>query len=156
MQRRPWGQRGSAEELSGAFSIFDRDDSGFIDAAEFRHVMTTMGESLTDEQMDEMMRQFSTDGDGKVAFERMYSIYCLYSYIRCHVCECVLGIFGADFMSMKCDALQASITSNLPGNTKLVTKLYLPMLKNPSKKLKIRDTFGMLGYTTFMVTIILQ
>merc|ERR1711976_1041404 len=74
MSRRPWGERGSADELKEAFSIFDRDGSGQIDAAEFRHVMTTMGEALTDQQMDEMMAQFDSDGDGKVAFEE---------YVKC-------------------------------------------------------------------------
>ena len=66
MSRRPWGQRGSTEELSSALSIFDREGDGYINAAEFRHLMTTAGEALTDEQMDDMMNQLDTDGDGKV------------------------------------------------------------------------------------------
>merc|ERR1711976_473719 len=74
MSRRPWGERGSADELKAAFSIFDRDGSGYIDAAEFRHMMTTKGEAQTDEQMDELMKQFSSDGDGKVPFEE---------YVKC-------------------------------------------------------------------------
>lgn len=74
MSRRPWGLLGSGEELTNAFSIFDHDGSGYINAAEFRHMMTTMGEKLTDEQMDEMMKQFEADGEGKVLFKSQYGL----------------------------------------------------------------------------------
>jgi calmodulin len=37
------------EELIEAFKVFDRDGNGFISAAELRHVMTNLGEKLTDE-----------------------------------------------------------------------------------------------------------
>ena len=32
--------------------MFDRDGNGFISAAELRHVMTNLGEKLTDEEVD--------------------------------------------------------------------------------------------------------
>ena len=38
------------EELIEAFKVFDRDGNGFISAAELRHVMTNLGEKLTDEE----------------------------------------------------------------------------------------------------------
>lgn len=37
------------EELIEAFKVFDRDGNGLISAAELRHVMTNLGEKLTDE-----------------------------------------------------------------------------------------------------------
>jgi hypothetical protein len=40
------------EELIEAFKVFDRDGNGFISAAELRHVMTNLGEKLTDEEVD--------------------------------------------------------------------------------------------------------
>ena len=39
------------EELIEAFKVFDRDGNGFISAAELRHVMTNLGEKLTDEEV---------------------------------------------------------------------------------------------------------
>jgi len=36
------------EELVEAFKVFDRDGNGFISAAELRHVMTNLGEKLTE------------------------------------------------------------------------------------------------------------
>ena len=38
------------EELVEAFKMFDRDGNGFISTAELRHVMTNLGEKLTDKK----------------------------------------------------------------------------------------------------------
>lgn len=54
----------SEEELKEAFRVFDKDQNGFISAAELRHVMTNLGEKLTDEEVDEMIRETDVDGDG--------------------------------------------------------------------------------------------
>lgn len=59
----------SEEELKEAFRVFDRDGNGFISAAELRHVMTNLGEKLTDEEVDEMIREADVDGDGQVNYE---------------------------------------------------------------------------------------
>merc|ERR1711869_45559 len=57
------------EELIEAFKVFDRDGNGFISAAELRHVMTNFGEKLTDEEVDEMIREADVDGDGQINYE---------------------------------------------------------------------------------------
>lgn len=49
--------------------VFDKDGNGFISAAELRHVMTNLGEKLTDEEVDEMIREADVDGDGQVNYE---------------------------------------------------------------------------------------
>jgi calmodulin len=38
------------EDLKEAFKVFDRNGDGSISAIEFRHVMTNLGEKLTDEE----------------------------------------------------------------------------------------------------------
>ena len=46
-----------------------QDGNGFISAAELRHVMTNLGEKLTDEEVDEMIREADVDGDGQINYE---------------------------------------------------------------------------------------
>ncbi|KAL3846703.1 hypothetical protein ACJMK2_017671 [Sinanodonta woodiana] len=57
------------EGLREAFRMFDKDRNGFISSAELRHVMTTMGDKLTDLEVDEMIREVDIDGDGQVNYE---------------------------------------------------------------------------------------
>ncbi|KAG9151650.1 hypothetical protein Leryth_001965 [Lithospermum erythrorhizon] len=59
----------SEEELREAFKVFDKDQNGFISAAELRHVMTNLGEKLSDVEVDEMIREADVDGDGQVNYE---------------------------------------------------------------------------------------
>ncbi|CAL9202482.1 unnamed protein product [Musa hybrid cultivar] len=64
----------SEEELKEAFRVFDKDQNGFISAAELRHVMTNLGEKLTDEEVDEMIREADVDGDGQINYEEFVKI----------------------------------------------------------------------------------
>ncbi|GFP96520.1 calmodulin [Phtheirospermum japonicum] len=59
----------SEEELKEAFEVFDKDKDGFISAAELRHVMTNLGEKMTDEDVNDMIREADLDGDGVVSYE---------------------------------------------------------------------------------------
>merc|ERR1712072_802649 len=59
------------EELVEAFRVFDRDGSGSISAAELRHVMTNLGEKITDEEMDEMLREAVVDANGRLDYEEL-------------------------------------------------------------------------------------
>nr|AAC68891.1 VU91C calmodulin [synthetic construct] len=64
----------SEQELLEAFRVFDKDGNGFISAAELRHVMTNLGEKLTDEEVDEMIREADVDGDGQVNYEEFVQV----------------------------------------------------------------------------------
>ncbi|KAI8067425.1 calmodulin, partial [Thamnidium elegans] len=59
----------SQEEIQEAFKVFDKDGNGYISAAELRHVMTSLGEKLTEEEVDEMIREADIDGDGQINYE---------------------------------------------------------------------------------------
>ncbi|XP_075183887.1 neo-calmodulin-like [Anomaloglossus baeobatrachus] len=61
--------RDSEEDIKAAFHVFDKDENGFISAAELRHVMIHMGESLTDEEVDEMIREADINEDGQINYE---------------------------------------------------------------------------------------
>jgi len=59
----------SNDEIADAFKVFDRDGNGTVSAAELRHVLTNLGEKLTDEEMDEMISAANINSDGQVSYE---------------------------------------------------------------------------------------
>ncbi|TYI61377.1 hypothetical protein E1A91_D10G168800v1 [Gossypium mustelinum] len=54
------------EELQEAFKVFDKDQNGYISANELRHVMINLGEKLSDEEVEQMIKEADLDGDGQV------------------------------------------------------------------------------------------
>ncbi|XP_051120628.1 calmodulin-like [Andrographis paniculata] len=65
------------EELKEAFKVFDRDQDGFISAVELRNVMMNMGERLSHEEAEQMIREADVDGDGLVSFDEFVRIMVL-------------------------------------------------------------------------------
>lgn len=61
-------------EMQEAFKVFDRDGNGMITAAEIRTAMYNLGEKLTDEEIDEMIKEADLDGDGQLSYEEFTSI----------------------------------------------------------------------------------
>ncbi len=59
----------SDDEMKEAFDIFDKDGNGLISAVELRNVMSNLGEHLTDEEVEEMMKEADNDLDGYLNFE---------------------------------------------------------------------------------------
>ncbi len=57
------------EELMEAFKVFDRDGDGKISGQELRHVLENMGEKLTDQEVEDMVREADLDGDGLISYE---------------------------------------------------------------------------------------
>uniref|UniRef100_A0A0D9XTM5 EF-hand domain-containing protein n=1 Tax=Leersia perrieri TaxID=77586 RepID=A0A0D9XTM5_9ORYZ len=57
------------EELRKAFRIFDKDDNGFISPNELRMVMASLGDELTEHEIDDMMKAADTNNDGQVDYE---------------------------------------------------------------------------------------
>ncbi|XP_037946792.1 calmodulin-like [Teleopsis dalmanni] len=58
----------SDQEIRDAFRVFDRNGDGFISAEELRYVMTNMGEKLTLEEANEMIREADLNGDGQIDY----------------------------------------------------------------------------------------
>jgi len=59
----------SESELIEAFKVFDKDGNGFITSQELRHVMTNLGEKITQEEADSMIKEADLDGDGRIDYE---------------------------------------------------------------------------------------
>jgi calmodulin len=94
MMARKMRDTDSEEEIREAFKVFDKDGNGFISAAELRNVMTSLGalllidsrplalvirsplrigEKLSDQEVDEMIREADIDGDGQINYEGAHS-----------------------------------------------------------------------------------
>ena len=57
------------DEIMSAFEMFDKNKDGFISADELRTVMESLGEMLTEADIDNMMKGADQDDDGRVSFE---------------------------------------------------------------------------------------
>jgi calmodulin len=64
----------SEDELMEAFKLYDKDGNGSVSAAEFRHVMTTMGEKLTEEEVEEMIINADMNGDGIINYHEFINL----------------------------------------------------------------------------------
>uniref|UniRef100_A0A8D1P5Z6 Calmodulin-like protein 3 n=1 Tax=Sus scrofa TaxID=9823 RepID=A0A8D1P5Z6_PIG len=86
MMARKMKDTDSEEEIREAFHVFEKDDNSYISAAELHHVMTNLGEKLTDEEVDEMIKEADSDGDGQVDHEELVKM--MTAKLR-HCTECV-------------------------------------------------------------------
>jgi myosin light chain 6 len=56
------------EDFIEGFKVFDKEQNGFIHSAELRHLLTNLGEKLTDEEVNELL-QGQEDATGNVNYE---------------------------------------------------------------------------------------
>ena len=49
--------------------MFDSDGSGSISASELRLIMSNLGQNLSDEEIELMIREADIDGDGQIDYE---------------------------------------------------------------------------------------
>ena len=57
------------EEVINAFKVFDREGNGTISSIDLKYLMTTLGDKITEEEIDEMLRDADIDGDGYINYE---------------------------------------------------------------------------------------
>lgn len=60
---------GEEKEMLEAFKVFDKDGDGYIDTTELHDIMDTLGQKLSEEEINEMVKEADTDGDGKINYE---------------------------------------------------------------------------------------
>ncbi len=63
------------DNLKDAFDLFDQDNDGFIDAIDLREIMTNLGEKITDEDIDEMIREADIGIFPRPFIKHRYSSY---------------------------------------------------------------------------------
>lgn len=57
------------QEMHEAFKAFNRSGGGFLNESDLRTVLSQMGESVTDEELDALIKEIDVDGDGKISFD---------------------------------------------------------------------------------------
>jgi len=59
---RPNGFRdpGSPDEYCRGFQVFDKDMTGFIGVGQLRYILTNLGEKMSDEEVDELLKAVDT------------------------------------------------------------------------------------------------
>ncbi|XP_029142127.1 calmodulin, striated muscle-like [Protobothrops mucrosquamatus] len=62
------------EEIRAAFRVFDRNGDGYVNTAELRHVLTIVGEKLTDKEVKVLIKEMDKEGNGKVNYEEFARI----------------------------------------------------------------------------------
>lgn len=56
----------SEADIREAFKVFDKDGTGMASPAEVRLVLTTVGEKLSEEEVDDLLREAEVSGDSKI------------------------------------------------------------------------------------------
>lgn len=100
MMARKMKDTDSEEEIKEAFKVFDKDGNGFISAAELRHVMTNLGEKLSDNEVEEMIREADVDGDGQINYSEFVNVSLAYSSCGLYALFTDLYIFFTSQMMM--------------------------------------------------------
>lgn len=67
-------EKGSREELMKIFQLFDDNRSGKITLRDLKRVATEIGESITEDELKEMLGEADRDGDGALNFDEFYRV----------------------------------------------------------------------------------
>lgn len=63
-----------ADEIKKAFKVLDRHRSGYIMAADLREFLSKLGDCLTDEEVDEMLKIADTENNGQIHYEQFVDL----------------------------------------------------------------------------------
>ncbi|KAK6169421.1 hypothetical protein SNE40_020481 [Patella caerulea] len=61
-------------ELREAFRVLDKNKTGVIDVADLRWILRSLGDDLTDEEIEAMIVETDTDGSGTVDYEEFKNL----------------------------------------------------------------------------------
>jgi myosin light chain 6 len=67
-------EQGSQEDFVEGLRVFDKDGNGFIAAGELRHVLTSLGERLSDEEVDQLLQGVEHDSQGQINYEEFVKL----------------------------------------------------------------------------------
>lgn len=62
------------KEILDAFKLYDEDDNGHINRKELRNVIDLIGESMTDSELEELVREADINGDGAINYQEFVNM----------------------------------------------------------------------------------
>lgn len=70
---RPGGFRdpGEPEEYCRGFQVFDKEMTGFIGVGQLRYILTNLGEKMSDDEVDELLKAMDTSS-GEINYMGMF------------------------------------------------------------------------------------
>lgn len=68
LMTKQFSQADAEEELVESFKTFDKNGRGLIPIAEFKHIMQTHGEKLSEEEVNEMIHQADPNETGMINY----------------------------------------------------------------------------------------
>ena len=64
----------SRDEVMKVYQLFDLDKQGFLTHRDLRRMADDVGETLTDEELHEMIAEADKTGDGKISFDEFFKV----------------------------------------------------------------------------------
>lgn len=58
------------EDFIKAFQVFDKENTGKVSIGDIRYMLTSLGERLSDEEVDELLKGVEVDSDGGVDYRK--------------------------------------------------------------------------------------
>lgn len=58
-----------ADDIKKAFRVLDKSKQGYLMAADLREFLSKLGDCLTDEEIDEMIKISDTENNGQIRYE---------------------------------------------------------------------------------------
>ena len=74
----------SEDEMLKVFTKFDSDGSGSIDADELNEALISMGQTLTSEQLQDLVEEIDVNGDGEIDFDEFKVLFSQSWFINMH------------------------------------------------------------------------
>ena len=62
------------KELTETFKLFDEDGDGLVDGNDFARILSSVGETLPKEQLDELIKAANVGGGGKLNYEEFVKL----------------------------------------------------------------------------------
>ncbi|KMZ97766.1 caltractin ICL1e, partial [Plasmodium vivax North Korean] len=75
------GNKDTREGIQRIFNLFDDDKTGAISLKNLKRVAKELGETLTDEELRDMIDRADSKGEGEISFEDFYTIMTKKSFL---------------------------------------------------------------------------